>query len=444
MSSHSQPPVIFARLGRFGWPVSDWPARIAALAVAALPISALYAPRALPGVLGIVVLAAVSAALGSRTGWPRINVRVVLALAGFVALGALSALWSVVPVVSIVTAAKLAGWALAAVVLFGLWPAAAGRDADLAGRALIGGLIVALILLAIDLSADLAVLKAIHKHGRAGATLYAFALNRGATVIALLLCPAVALCLARGWPIVAAVLGVAALAVLSASSSAAAILAALAGLAGFALAWWGGRATARVLIAAMALWLIAAPPVVGLGVSAAWAHRLVAKLEPSDVHRLLIWEFTIDRIAERPFLGWGLDGARRIPDGTDNLNDRVAGRFDGPDYDYLRRVFANNVFQAMPLHPHSATLQIWLELGAAGALLAAVLVWLGLDAAAQTPSRLSRASLVGTAAAAFVIANLSYGAWQSWWLAAVILAVALSIALVRAPATAPAPGASTA
>jgi O-antigen ligase len=434
MSGHSSPPARVDRLGRLGRSGSGWAARIAALALAALPIAALYAPRALPGVLAIVVLTALWAAPGKRAVWPRRAAPIVAALVGFVALGALSALWSIGPAGSIVAAAKLAGWALAAAVLFGLWPAMAERDADLAGRALLAGLAAALILLAVDLGADLAVLKLIQRQGRVGATLYAFALNRGATVIALLLCPAVALCLARGRPIFAGALGVAALAVLSASSSATAILAAVVGLTTFALAWWGGRTASRILVGAMALWLIAAPLMLGLGAQAAWAHRLAAKLEPADVHRLLIWEFTIDRIAERPALGWGLDSARHIPGGTENLNDRVAGRFDGPDYDYLKRVFANNVFQAMPLHPHSAALQIWLELGAAGALLAAALAWLGLGAAARAPSRLGRASLFGTAAASFVVANLSYGAWQSWWLAALILALAINLALVREPA----------
>jgi O-antigen ligase len=222
--------------------------------------------------------------------------------------------------------------------------------------------------------------------------------------------------------------------VITTSSSASAILAAIVGLIVFLAARWRGGPVIRLLAGAMALWLIAAPLVLGAGASGAWEARVVPKLEPADVHRLLIWEFTIDRITERPLLGWGLDSARRIPGGKQNLNDAIRDRFDGAEYGYLRRVFANGVFEALPLHPHSLALQIWLELGAAGALLAAAFIWFALGAAAAAPSRYYRASLAGTAAAGFVIANLSYGAWQSWWVAALILAIAINCALVRGPA----------
>ena len=62
-------------------------------------------------------------------------------------------------------------------------------------------------------------------------------------------------------------------------------------------------------------------------------------------HRLLIWSFTGDRIAERPLTGWGLDASRAIPGGRDPIRPGEAW---------------------MPLHPHNAALQLWLELGAPG------------------------------------------------------------------------------
>src|SRR5262249_19741940 len=38
---------------------------------------------------------------------------------------------------------------------------------------------------------------------------------------------------------------------------------------------------------------------------------------PSVTHRMLIWRFVSDRIAERPVLGWGLNSSRAIPGGKD-------------------------------------------------------------------------------------------------------------------------------
>lgn len=415
-----------------------WTIWLPVAALAALPVLALYAPKALPGLVIILMAPALSAGVRESVAWPRPSWPIVAALAGFVGLGAASALWSIDPATSVAAAAKLAGWAVVATVLFTLRPPPSARGADLGARALIAGFVGALILMSIDLNADLAVLKLVQVGAKARAVLYAHSLNRGATVIALLLCPVVALCLSRGRLLTASAVGFLALAVIGASSSATAMLAAIVGIVAFMAVRWRGGPVIRLLAGAMALWLIAAPLVLSAGASGAWAARLVPKLEPADVHRLLIWEFTTDRIAERPVLGWGLDSARRIPGGKQNLNEAIRDRFDAADYDYLKRVFANNVFEALPLHPHSLALQIWLELGAAGALLAAALVWLALGAAAAAPSRHHRASLAGTAAAGFVIANLSYGAWQSWWLAALILAVAINLALVREPAAAPA------
>ena len=70
-------------------------------------------------------------------------------------------------------------------------------------------------------------------------------------------------------------------------------------------------------------------------------------------HRLLIWSFVGTRISERPALGWGLDSSRAIPGGKYEIRPGQA---------------------RLPLHPHNAALQIWLELGGIGALPAAALI----------------------------------------------------------------------
>ena len=41
----------------------------------------------------------------------------------------------------------------------------------------------------------------------------------------------------------------------------------------------------------------------------------VDDFKESAGHRLLIWSFTGNRIAEHPVLGWGLDSSRAIPGG---------------------------------------------------------------------------------------------------------------------------------
>jgi O-antigen ligase len=80
----------------------------------------------------------------------------------------------------------------------------------------------------------------------------------------------------------------------------------------------------------------------------------------SALVRLFIWKFAVDRIVERPLLGWGFDAARRIPGGSDPI--AVQSREGRARINELN----------LPLHPHNQVLQIWLELGAVGAIIVAV------------------------------------------------------------------------
>jgi O-antigen ligase len=123
----------------------------------------------------------------------------------------------------------------------------------------------------------------------------------------------------------------------------------------------------------------------------------------------VIWNWAADRIRERPILGWGMDASRAIPGGETEVED----------YMDLRPFGIDLAGQVMPLHPHDAILQLWLELGMVGALLAAALaVWIWLQAG------LAGAYPIALAAAAMPPLLLSFGIWQSWWLSTLFLAAA--------------------
>jgi O-antigen ligase len=129
-------------------------------------------------------------------------------------------------------------------------------------------------------------------------------------------------------------------------------------------------------------------------------------------HRLMIWDFAGQRIAERPLLGWGLDAARAIPGGK----ERIRWNQD-----------------RLPLHPHNAPLQVWLELGLPGAALFALLLfwlWLRLGAVRWPP--LYAAAAGGSLAATCAVLSAGWGIWQEWWLATLALAAFAVIAMARA------------
>jgi O-antigen ligase len=85
------------------------------------------------------------------------------------------------------------------------------------------------------------------------------------------------------------------------------------------------------------------------------------------------------------------------------------------------------------LHPHSAFLQIWAEVGLPGVLIAAALVvWLVVTIPKLAAGRFEAAALLAMVATALTVAELSYGIWQGWWQTALWLMAALTVAVLPA------------
>jgi O-antigen ligase len=147
----------------------------------------------------------------------------------------------------------------------------------------------------------------------------------------------------------------------------------------------------------------------------------IAALYPSipmpDFHRLNIWQFSAERIYERPLFGWGMDSARIIPGGNETVRLVLPGPDGARDAEMAR----------MPLHPHNVSLQWWLELGLPGALLGAGILVAVILACGSAPAGAPIA--VAAAGAATLVLMVSYGAWQSWWLGTLWLLAATFAAL---------------
>ena len=241
----------------------------------------------------------------------------------------------------------------------------------------------------------------------------AFGLKNAASVIALLLPIAVFASSLALWQRLGLALAGAGVVILLPGESAK--LAVLAGLGiGFA-AYLAPRITRRGLAVGSALLILGLPWLLGAGLP-----RDVAGLPNSAAHRLMIWDFAAERIAERPLLGWGMESSRNIPggkEGPDAATRSAFGLTSAPAVQWSAHA------QLLPLHPHNLALQVWLEFGVVGAVLMALLlgvVALGLPSAAGC----------GAFAAALVISMLSYGAWQYWWVAGLLLAAVAAMAAV--------------
>ena len=130
----------------------------------------------------------------------------------------------------------------------------------------------------------------------------------------------------------------------------------------------------------------------------------------SGQHRIGIWKFTSDKILENPIIGWGMNASKHIPGGKVFLFSK-----DGKQYG-----------RALPLHPHNAILQTWLELGLPG-IIFLIALCISIIMASVNPIRLryESASIFGLFITILGIANLSFGMWQAWWIAIIWLSVGL-------------------
>lgn len=184
------------------------------------------------------------------------------------------------------------------------------------------------------------------------------------------------------------------------------------GLAAFVGALLLPRLALIGVTSAYAAWVLAAPFVTPLLFT---DQRIVDALPTSGAARVVIWRYVSEHIPENFWFGHGLDASRTHP-------QMLPVR---PDYSVA----------AIPLHPHSGSMQIWFEQGAAGAVLAALVLLTGGWALARRFSgdRLAAAAAAAAIASMGVIANLSYGLWQEWWDATMLLAAALAACATPRP-----------
>lgn len=397
--------------------------------IAAMPGVALVAP------MGITVLFVVNAltALGVLAGRGRAAKLppswLVVVLIAIPALGLVSALWSVIPDESALRALKVALLLAAGLVIIAAAATAERPPARQVAAALLAGLALATVLALTDHVGLLEWREDIDPSFAPRRGLY----NRGATVMLLLAWLAVLALLRMGRARLAAALYVAAglLIVLKLGSGASMVVWVLSATVFAAWMLARGRLPAAFGVVVAAACFVA--PLVVAALPTPSTTDLENRFLPSSwSHRLIIWQFAAERIAERPLLGWGMDASRRMPGGREVLPWRMDADANNPE-GWMSTV------QRMPLHPHSLSLQVWLELGLAGAAILAALLYLLVARAARAGGAIAaQAANAALVFAAMVISNISYGAWQSWWLSTLWLIAAVAVLLtpsVRAGAS---------
>ena len=142
----------------------------------------------------------------------------------------------------------------------------------------------------------------------------------------------------------------------------------------------------------------------------------IYEAKQSAMHRIMIYHFASNNILKKPLLGWGMDAARSIPGGGKKLDTFKCLKSGGIGFDlYLD---GSN----LPLHPHNAGVQIWLELGLIGAILLIISVFSFIKRMRiELVNADGQAALASTFVCCCLIYNISFGLWQSWLMFAMIL-----------------------
>jgi O-antigen ligase len=136
-------------------------------------------------------------------------------------------------------------------------------------------------------------------------------------------------------------------------------------------------------------------------------HKIIEEarfLPISAKHRLFIWDYTIQKIAQKPFIGWGHGASRNFV-----------------DEDFIE--YEGHKLSVFPTHPHNNIVQILLENGIVGlfmylAILCKYLFCWNKIFLEHQSRRLINIRSAGFACfwTCLVISMISFNMWQNWFL----------------------------
>ena len=385
-----------------------------------LPPLSVLAQQGVVALLFVIWAAVCAVVWRGERRLPRPNRAVTLALVALLLWCAIASFWSFDVVGGLVLTLRIGVIFAAGLMTFAVAQRLDGGARERFGNWFLSGILIALLLVAVELAFGYPINELATGLSSDQADLQ-YRLNRGATALAMMVWPAAALLWRRGaaWGalLLLAVVAVA----LHLMTSGAAVLGAVAGGATAVLALSHPKVGRLVLVAATVVALAGSVPAAKEaysrgGLDANW-------LDDSARHRVDIWNYSAERIEQKPLAGWGFDSARGFT------------KFDPSK--------SRENWQLMPLHPHNAAIQILLELGVVGGMVVIVLLMVVVARLERLP-RPERICGQALYMATLTIACTAYGLWQNQWLA-MIWSAALLIPLtspVLAKPSSPLPEAS--
>jgi O-antigen ligase len=372
----------------------------------------LWRHRAIPFILGPVTVA-----LGALVSWALV-----------------SWFWSITPDETLKTGISLVGIFLGGAVLFAAGAALEARERRLVQNGIILGGFIGFPLIAVEFASDAWLTQAMYGMVQRGifnvSGDHTNVLNPGMAATALFFWSWALVMWARFSPIIsvpAIIVGIGL--ILQTYADAVVLSFAVGGVVCLAAVAWP-RIVFRVLGAVVAVGVLVAPAIPGLLPNPLKMETKLSWLSPSSAHRIVIWNNTVGHIKQKPLLGGGFDTTRGLYSSKDRVTYKFPKEITGQAYQVQ--------YEPIPLHPHNAVLQVWLELGLVGALFGLGLLLSILRAIdRRIESRHYRAAAFGMFTTALSLGSISFGIWQGWWLSAILLSAAFLISAVQFASGAP-------
>ena len=302
-------------------PLHTW--HILAAAALVTPTVAIYTPKTLTAVMvAVAITVYLVRFLESRRLALSLD-RISLTLLAICAVGVASGLWSVDPIDSVQRAIKLAVLLLCGTVIVQEAKRMPASGRLIFERGFAVGLGLAIALLVVEWVSGLALTRFIadmFPEGRllpTGLIAYGLLLKPAMAVLATITWPGAIMLWRRGHRAGAAVLLLVMLVLLGQFESRAATIALLGGFLFAALIYALRGKGFSLIVALIAVGVLAVPFATSALVSPKVPELASTATNPSYLHRLVIWQFAAEKIAERPILGWGLGMSRSIPGGDD-------------------------------------------------------------------------------------------------------------------------------
>ncbi len=361
-----------------------------------LPFAGVVAgPAYAPLVFGVAAAQVVYRALARRR-LPQFDASSLILAALFAGLCFASAAWSVVPGHTLAGAAQVTAVFLGALI-FLAQPALSEKTTTKVMRAMALAYLAGALILAFDASIGYPIQHFLSGDAPNAATKY----NRGVAYAVLIAWPVLGrLWRDRDWRFaLPLVLGMSLSAAIGWSLTAK--IAALSAVAALLAASFAPRIVNWALAAGTAVFAAAVPFL--LRAASDYRDWLFPYLKQSGQVRLELWNYMTARVFERPILGWGFWSAAFLP-----IRPRELA-----SYTWVHTA---------GLYPHNQWLQLWVETGILGAVLAIVFVLLALKRARGLALPLQPFACAAFAAAVTVsLADFDL-ATDSWWAALAVCA----------------------